>query len=608
VLGYLLAGIIIGPFVLKLIGDEGSDVMHFAEFGVVMMLFLIGLELRPSLLWKMKNSIFGLGGLQVLGSTIIIAGIAFILGQNIQQSVTIGLILALSSTAIVLQSLSEKGLLKNTAGQNIFSVLLFQDIAVIPILAILPLFAGQVVMESHDHGHAASETLVSGLPGWQQLIVIIGVVAAIILAGRFLARYAFRFIAESGMREIFTAFALLLVIAIAVAMSSVGLSPALGTFLAGVVLADNEYRHEIESDIEPFKGLLLGLFFIAVGASINFNILFDMPWLIVGLLLALVLVKFLVLFSLGRSFGLKSGQDMLFSFALAQAGEFAFVLIAFSGQNAILAEDTSGILLIVVALSMLITPLLLIVNERIIQPRYTVKSDGTHADVIDEKENQIIIAGFGRFGVVIGRFLRANGIKATILDNNPRNIEVLKKFGFKVFYGDSSRIDLLESAGAKEASILIIAVDDRETISQMAHQARKHFPHLKIFARALDVRHYFELKDIGVDGHRRETYDSSLDLGVKALCAIGFRKYQASRAARTFRYHDEIVMNELHQIWHEEDRKFFSEARRHTEQLENLLLAELDQPLHDADHAWDATTLREEVRELYGRISEEEEE
>ena len=366
VLGYLLAGIIIGPYLLGLVGTEGNDVMQFAEFGVVMMLFLIGLELRPSLLWKLRNSIFGLGGLQMIATAIILSGIAMIFGLNIFQSITIGLILALSSTAIVLQSLAEKGILKNPVGQTSFSVLLFQDIAVIPILAILPLLANQVEIGTPSienlSGSAGHHSLVSGLAGWQQLLVIIGVVILIVFVGRFLARYIFRFIANTGLREIFTAAALLLVVAIALAMDQVGLSPALGTFLAGVVLADNEYRHELEADIAPFKGLLLGLFFIAVGASIDFTLLISRPGLIFSILGILILVKFFVLFFLGRIFGLRSGNEMLFSFALAQTGEFAFVLLAFSGQNFILDQETTGILLIVVALSMLVTPLLLIIN------------------------------------------------------------------------------------------------------------------------------------------------------------------------------------------------------------------------------------------------------
>ena len=370
-LGYLMAGVLIGPYFLKLVGEEGTDIMHFAEFGVVMMLFVIGLEVRPSLLWNMRRSIFGLGGLQMLITTVVIGGISMFFGMNMLQAIAIGLIFSMSSTAIVLQTLAEKGLMNTQAGKGSFSVLLFQDIAVIPILAILPLMANQVQTRSVDlHEAVINETTVSALPGWQQVLLIVGLVALIIIGGRFIARFIFRFIAQTGLREIFTASALLLVIGIAVAMDRVGLSPALGTFLAGVVLADNEYRHELEATIEPFKGLLLGLFFIAVGSSINFEILTSQPGTVLGILGILILVKFIVLLFLGRFFKMRTGQEILFSFALAQTGEFAFVLISFSSQNAILPEHVSGIMLIVVALSMLVTPLLLIINDRLVQPMF----------------------------------------------------------------------------------------------------------------------------------------------------------------------------------------------------------------------------------------------
>ncbi len=495
-LGYLLAGVLIGPYFLKLVGAEGTDIMHFAEFGVVMMLFLIGLEVKPSLLWNMRRSIFGLGGLQMLITTLIIGGISMLFGMNIPQAIAIGLIFSMSSTAIVLQTLAEKGLMKTQAGQGSFSVLLFQDIAVIPILAILPLMANQVQTRTVDlHEAVINETAVSSLPGWQQVLLIVGLVALIIIGGRFFARYIFRFIAQTGLREIFTATALLLVIGIAVAMDRVGLSPALGTFLAGVVLADNEYRHELEANIEPFKGLLLGLFFIAVGSSINFEILTSQPGTVLGILGILIGVKFVVLLFLGRFFRMRTGQEILFSFALAQTGEFAFVLISFSSQNAILPEHISGIMLIVVALSMLVTPLLLIINDRLVQPLFIKAQKEHEPDEIAEQDNPVLIAGFGRFGVVIGRFLRANGIGATILDTNPGNIQFLRKFGFKVYYGDANRPDLLEAAGAEKARVIIIAVDDREQINHIVEQVQRHYPHLKIYARASDVRHSFELND-----------------------------------------------------------------------------------------------------------------
>ncbi|MCF8368173.1 MAG: monovalent cation:proton antiporter-2 (CPA2) family protein [Bacteroidales bacterium] len=610
VLGYLLAGIFIGPYILKLVGNEGEDIMHFAEFGVVMMLFLIGLELKPSLLWKMRRSIFGLGGLQVVLSVLVIGTIAYFLGLNIYQSVSVGLILSLSSTAIVLQTLAEKGLLKTQGGQGSFSVLLFQDIAVIPILAILPLMANQVDLGlasdliHADTGHEAGG--VASLPGWQQVLIIIGVVAVIIGSGRYLARYLFRFIATTGLREIFTAAALLLVIGIAVAMDAVGLSPALGTFLAGVVLADNEYRHELESDIEPFKGLLLGLFFIAVGASIDFHILFDSPGTILGIVATLMAVKFFILYFLGKRFGLKSGQEMLTAFALAQAGEFAFVLISFSTQNAIFDSETSGMLLIIVALSMLLTPLLLILNEKVIQPFYEKTANKEKVYDVEEKDNPVIIAGFGRFGVVLGRFLKANGIQTTILDDNPNNIQVLRKFGIKVYYGDATRPDLVEIAGAGRAKVLVVAMEQREMINELVAHVKMKYPNLKVFARAVDIRHSFELEDLKVESKRMEIYDSAIDLGMKAMIELGYNNYQAHRLAKTFKHHDEMVMKELHKLWKDDDTKYITEARKFSEQLENILLTEQQQPIHDADHAWDSTTIREEIQEIYGKIKEKE--
>ena len=607
-LGYLLAGVIIGPYFLKLVGAEGTDIMHFAEFGVVMMLFLIGLEVKPSLLWNMRRSIFGMGGLQMLITTLIIGGISMLFGLNILQAIAIGLIFSMSSTAIVLQTLAEKGLMKTPAGRGSFSVLLFQDIAVIPILAILPLMANQVRTRSIDlHEPVLNETTVSALPGWQQVLLIVGLVALIIIGGRFLARYVFRFIAQTGLREIFTATALLLVIGIAVAMDKVGLSPALGTFLAGVVLADNEYRHELEANIEPFKGLLLGLFFIAVGSSMDFKIFADQPGTVLGILGILILVKFIVLFFLGRFFRMRTGQEILFSFALAQTGEFAFVLISFSSQNAILPEEVSGIMLIVVALSMLVTPLLLIINDRLVQPLFIKAQKEQEPDEIGEQDNPVLIAGFGRFGVVIGRFLRANGIGATVLDTNPDNIRFLRKFGFKVYYGDANRSDLLEAAGAEKAKVIIIAVDDREQINHIVEQVQRHYPHLKIYARASDVRHTFELSDMNIAGYRRETYDSSVDLAVRVLGELGFSRYQANRAARSFRYHDEIMMKELHQLWNEDKRKYINEVRRFNLQLENILISEKDHALHESDHAWDIESRREEIREMYEILSSESE-
>ncbi len=598
VLGYLLAGMIIGPFVLGLIGSEGEDVMHFAEFGVVMMLFLIGLELKPNLLWSMRKSIFGLGGLQMLITTIFIGAIAMVLGQTLGAGLTIGLMLALSSTAIVLQTLDEKGLMKQASGQASFSVLLFQDISVVPILALIPLLAVSGV----SAGNASHEELrtIGGIEitGWVQVAMMLVVITVIIVGGLYLVKYVFRIIARTGLREIFTATALLLVISTAMLMDLVGLSPALGAFLSGIVLANNEYRHELEADIEPFKGLLLGLFFISVGVSINFGLLILSPGLILSLLFSFIAVKFIVLFVLGRFFGLRGGQNTLFAFALAQGGEFAFVLVAFSLQNGVIDSAVSSILLLVVALSMAITPLLLLLNDKLILP-LAFKSENTREhDTIEGNGHPVIIAGFGRFGVVMGRFLIANGIKATILDDNPDNIEVLKKFGFKVYYGDASRADLLASAGADEAKVLVVAADDKLQSLKIVDLAQRNYPHLKILVRSTDMDHTYELLDRKVDGFRRDTFESSLSLGTEVLTYLGYTKYRAHRLAGTFRQHNRKVIRELYQHHREDEKKYLSEAKKHASELEELLQTENEDSGHELDSSWDVNSRREEIKKL----------
>jgi monovalent cation:proton antiporter-2 (CPA2) family protein len=597
VLGYLFAGVIIGPFVLGLIGEEGGDIMHFGEFGVVMMLFLIGLELKPSLLWSMKKSIFGLGGLQLLLTAILIMGIALLAGQSLAQSIAIGLILALSSTAIVLQTLSEKGLMKYQVGKNAFSVLLFQDISIIPILAVIPFLA--YLHDPNAHFISSQEhSFVDTLFGWQKLLLILALVLSIIFIGRFIARYIFRIIANTELREIFTAAALLLVILIAVAMDFVGLSPALGAFLGGVVLADNEYRHELESDIEPFKGLLLGLFFIAVGASIDFSLFVHHTGLIVLLLTILISVKFVVLLILGRFFGLRSGRGLLFSFALAQGGEFAFVLISFSKQNFLFNEHITSILLLVVALSMVMAPILLFLDEHVIQPQFTKTTNREEEAEIESLASPVIIAGFGRFGVVIGRLLMSNGFSATVLDNSPQNIQLLRKFGFHVYYGDASRPDLLRAAGANDARILVVAIDEKDKANEIIDYAQRHFPHLKIFARATNMLHVYELIQKEVSDVRREYFDAALELGKNVLHELGFTRYQAHRASKIFRYHDDEVVQELYQHWLEDEDKYIDEVKRQRLELEDTLTQEKEQSIHESDTAWDTKSRREEIRKL----------
>lgn len=543
VLGYLIAGVLIGPFVFHLVGDQ-TQVMHFAEFGVIMMLFLVGLELRPSRLWQMRRPILGLGGLQViLTAAAITGGLLLISDVTWQISLAIGLTLALSSTAIVLQSLTERGLLKTQAGSNSFSVLLFQDIAVIPILALLPLLAVGEIISNPD----IQESLISHLPIWIQIIITTGTILAIILGGKYLAAPFFRFIAEARMREIFTAFALLIVVAITVLMQAIGLSPALGSFLAGVVLADNEFRHELEVDIEPFKGLLLGLFFITVGASIDFQLLLDEPLLIGLSVIALIFVKIFVLAIVAAISSMSRSQGMLFTLALAQGGEFAFVLASSARQFNVFDDDLVNMLTVIVALSMLISPLLLVAYEAYFSRKGQKAAPAQDTEI--KSAEHVILAGYGRFGQVIGRLLTAQGYNITILDHSPGQVDLVRRFGTKVYYGDASRRELLEAAGAVDAKLLVIAVDDADKSLEIIATAKKHFPHLKILARAIDRSHLYAMMRTNIDGMRRETFDSALHLGVDALQLLGKTKPQALRAGKLFEKHDEANMAKLAAIW-----------------------------------------------------------
>jgi voltage-gated potassium channel Kch len=421
-----------------------------------------------------------------------------------------------------------------------------------------------------------------------------GIVGGIIVGGRFLMRPVFRFIAATRLREIFTATALLLVIGIALAMQQVGLSPALGTFVAGVVLADNEYRHELESDIDPFKGLLLGLFFISVGASINFNLLIQQPLLILGLVIGLAVVKFAVLLALGRFFRMPLSQSLLFAFALAQGGEFAFVLFSFATQANVLPAGVASPLVAVVALSMVLTPLMMILNDRLVQPRFAAQEEEREPDEIDDNENPVIIAGFGRFGQIVGRLLLANGCHITVLDHSPAQIELLRRFGWKVFYGDASRLDLLHAAGAERARLLVVALDDPEKILQIVELAQKHYPHLKILARAVDRRHAYELIRLGVDVIRRETFGSALEMGVDALKLLGVRSHRAYRAAQTFRRHDEAALQDMAAA-EGDDAAIMARSRQLEKDLGQLLQSDERDRVQDVDRAWDISALRKDV-------------
>lgn len=583
VLGYLLAGIAIGPFVFGFVGREGQDVMQFAEFGVVMMLFLVGLELEPSHFWRMRNHIVGMGGVQLIATAAVMSAGLMLLDFKWETALAISLALVMSSTAMVLQSLREKGLGDTQAGKGSFAVLLFQDIAVIPILAVLPLLAVTAIPTAG----AQHVSIISGLPGWLQTLAVIGAVGAVFLAGRYIVVPLLRLAAGTHSREMLTAAALLIVIATALLMQSVGLSPALGTFLAGVVLANSEFRHELESDIEPFKGLLLGLFFIAVGASINFQLITDRPLEIIFLVFAVVALKTFVLVGTGMLFKMSFDQNLIFALGLSQVGEFAFVLFSFMRKLQIISDSVTDTMMAVTALSMTLTPLLVLVNERVILPRFgTREKQEKEADVIDER-HPVIIAGFGDFGSTIGRFLRANGVAATILDNDSDRVDLLRKMGFKAFYGDATRLDILNSAGAREARILIIAVVDSFMHFNLIDKVRKHYPHLEVMVRVKGRHQAYEMIEMGLNDIYRESLDVSVRLGIDALVKLGFRRYAATRAGQNFLKYDEAALLKL--APHHHDVKSYIYNAREQILLQEQLLAndrKIDPIIND--HAWDS--------------------
>lgn len=555
VLGYLIAGVVIGP-IIGLVGEETTTIQHFAEFGVVMMLFLVGLELEPKMLWAMRNRLMGLGGLQVGGTAAIVMGIALAFGQPWTIALTIGLIFALSSTAIVLQTFNEKGLSKTEGGKNAFSVLLFQDIAVIPMLAFIPLLAlpelieaaQSAVTSASDHNEELS--LVAGLPGWAYGLVITASIAIVVVGGHFLSRPLFRFVASSGLREIFTATALMLVIGIAALMSLVGLSPALGTFLAGVVLANSEFRHELESNIDPFKGLLLGLFFITVGAGINFDVLFNDFILIIGLTLGVMLLKAAVLFTLALIFKIKNSDRWLFTLSLAQAGEFGFVLLSFSAQNHVLPADIVQTLSLVVALSMFLTPGLFILFDKVILPRYEQKSNDREEDTIEEK-GTVIIAGIGRFGQIVNRLLVSNDVKTVVLDHQANQVDVLRSINIKSYFGDATRHDLLHTAGIEEAAMLVVAIDNQDSSVELVKYVKHTYPKVKILARAFDRGHSYRLREAGADFVESETYHSALEMGAQALRSLGHHPFFVEQQKSTYQRVESRKSEKLFKAWSE---------------------------------------------------------
>ncbi|ARE40059.1 putative Glutathione-regulated potassium-efflux system protein KefB [Rhodovulum sp. P5] len=589
VLGYLSAGIVIGP-VLGLVGSETANLQHFAEFGVVLMLFLIGLELEPKSLWQMRGRLLGLGGLQVALTTAAIMATALAFGLVWQQALAIGMVLALSSTAIVLQTLNEKGLMPTVGGRASFSVLLTQDIAVIPMLVVLPLLAngpkasfapdGSVIRHSVEAAKAHGLSLVDGLPGWGVALVTLGAVAFVILLGHYLIRPLFRFVHMAHLREMYTAVALLLMIGIAVLMSMVGLSPALGTFLAGVVLADSEFRHDLESNIEHFKGLLLGLFFITVGAGIDFELLLADPGLLVTLALLVMAIKAVILLIVARIFRLKGQDRWLFTLGLAQAGEFGFVLVGVALQQRIFPEDTGQTLLLVIALSMLLTPLAFIAHKLLSERLARSGQSAQHSpDEIDER-HPIIIAGIGRFGQVVQRMLQMSGYRATVIDDDLQTINLMRRFGVKSFFGDPTRPETLRAAGLDTARVLVVALDDPEQTTELVTYARRVRPDLRIIARARDRGHVYHLYRAGASNIVRELFDSSLRVGRYVLEEMGLSDFEARELESAFFDFDRHAVRELAQVWKpgvpaHKNEAYVKRARELNAGLETALLGRL---------------------------------
>ncbi|MCC0020280.1 MAG: cation:proton antiporter [Nitratireductor sp.] len=591
VLGYLIAGIAIGP-VLHWAGVDVAALQHFTEFGVVMMLFLIGLEMQPKVLWAMRAQIFVMGGLQVAGTALAVMAVAMLFGQSWTIALTIGLIFALSSTAIVTQTLNEKGLMRSDGGKASFAVLLFQDIAVIPMLALIPLLALPELMsaihqgDDHGGGHgeaALSLNLVDGLPGWQTALITLAAIGLVVLAGRYLTGPVFRYIARARLRELFVSTALMMVVGIALLMTMVGLSPALGTFLAGVVMANSEYRHELESDIAPFKGIFLGVFFITVGASIDFALLGENLLLIIGLTLGLIMVKCIVMLGLGRMFKLSGGDKWLFALGLAQAGEFGFVLVSFTVANAVVPSAIADLLLLVIAMSMLLTPALFIVYDKVIAPRYS-QQQAQEADAVSHGSG-IIIAGHGRFGGIVNRALQAADYETTVVDYSNDQLKMLRRFGLSAYYGDATRPDLLHAAGIENAKILVIAIDNKEAATELARYMHEHHPQVHVIARAIDRWHVYDLWSAGCRDIIRETYDSSIRAARSAFEALGHTRAKAEQLVGVFEEFDRRTMLETAQAFiesedpHADDSEYSRLIRNNLENWETELKTSMKRAL-----------------------------
>ena len=595
VIGYLLAGVLIGPYVLGFIGEEGQDILHFAEFGVVMMLFLIGLEIEPRNFWKMRRSILGMGGIQV-GLTMLLTYIFFsTMGFEWQVSLVIAMAVALSSTAIALQTIKERGLMDTTFGSSAFSILLFQDIIVIFMLGALPLLSS-TSKETGINEHDTSASLIENLPlGLQTLAIIVSVVL-IIVAGRYLIVPMLRKVAKTSVRELLIAAAFLIVFGISFVMEFVGLSPALGAFLGGVVLSNSEFKHELESTLEPFKNLFLGLFFMAVGASINFIVIAKSPLTIGGVLIAIILLKALILFITARVFKLKMDQKLLLTFGLAQIGEFAFVLLSFAFQLKILDQETIDMMLVITALSMSLTPIIGLINERLILPKVGTKESIKRPMDHIAKSHKIILVGFGHFGSTVGRFLRSHGVEATILDQDSNRVDFLRKMGFEVYYGDATRIDLLESAGIAEAKILICAIDNPNITKEVTKLVKEKYPHVELMVRAKNRYDAYDLLNLGIENIYRETLDTSLSLAKDVLSKMGFRKYTLNRQVQNFIKYDEDSLRRLAKEPRRGEEYIFK-ARKELEEQEKLLDEDFKRGLVDLDNHWDSEHIRKALNE-----------
>ena len=575
IIGYLAAGIAIGPWGLGLVSSV-EDVLHFAEFGVVLMLFLVGLELEPARLWNLRRPIFGWGSAQVLVCAGVLFAVGYLAGASWRVALVAALGLALSSTAIALQVFGERNLLPTASGQAGFSILLFQDVAAIPILALLPLLAGAGA-DAHEAMSGAARAL--------EAAKIVGVIAGIVLGGRLLLRPVLRWIARSNTPEIFTAAALLLVVAIAALMQFVGLSMALGAFLAGVLLAESEYRRELETDIEPFKGLLLGLFFIAVGMSIDFGVLMAQPGLMALVVIGFLALKFVVIYTLAKAMGVPYQQRPVFTLLLAQGGEFAFVVFQAAGPD-VLPPGVASFLIAAVALSMLISPLLLVAIDKFLLPRYNLSAGPQLEEISEQQDPKVLICGFGRYGQIVGRMLLSQRIDVTVLDHNPDTVQGLREFGFRVFYGDATRLDLLRTAGAGSALSIVVAVDDIDQSLEIVDLVREHFPQAKLVARARNVSHLYQLLDRKVEFIERELFESSLRSARSVLEVLGWPAHEARESAMAFRRRNLKLMHQSYP--HYKDRaKLIAVAKEGRQQFEEQMAREREERQQRSGSDWD---------------------